>query len=59
MYEQIAQIRILLANLNTTMQALFQENEQLKKERTRETNRRKQISKGEINTALWCNGQHR
>ena len=41
MYEQIAQIRILLANLNTTMQALFQENEQLKKERTRETNRRK------------------
>lgn len=58
MYEQIAQIRILLANLNTTMQALFQENEQLKKELERLTEE-KQISKGEINTALWCNGQHR
>lgn len=32
MYEQIAQIRILLANVNATMQALFHENEQLRKE---------------------------
>lgn len=32
MYEQIAQIRILLANVNATMQALFHENEQLGKE---------------------------
>ena len=32
MYEQIAQIRILLANINATMQALFNENEQLRKE---------------------------
>lgn len=32
MYEQIAQIRILLANVNVTMQALFHENEQLRKE---------------------------
>lgn len=30
MYEQIAQIRMLLAN--ATMQALFHENEQLRKE---------------------------
>ena len=32
MYEQIAQIRILLANVNATIQALFHENEQLRKE---------------------------
>ena len=32
MYEQIAQIRILLANVNATMWALFHENEQLRKE---------------------------
>lgn len=32
MFEQIAQIRILLANINNTMQTLFHENEQLKKE---------------------------
>ena len=32
MYEQIGQIRILLANVNATMQALFHENEQLRKE---------------------------
>ena len=32
MYEQIAQIRILLANVNATVQALFHENEQLRKE---------------------------
>lgn len=32
MCEQIAQIRILLANVNATMQALFHENEQLRKE---------------------------
>lgn len=32
MYEQIAQIRVLLANVNATMQALFHENEQLRKE---------------------------
>ena len=32
MYEQTAQIRILLANVNATMQALFHENEQLRKE---------------------------
>lgn len=32
MYEQIAQIKILLANVNATIQALFHENEQLKKE---------------------------
>ena len=32
MYEQIAQIRILLANVNAIMQALFHENEQLRKE---------------------------
>lgn len=32
MYKQIAQIRILLANVNATMQALFHENEQLRKE---------------------------
>lgn len=32
MYEQIAQIKILLANVNATMQALFHENEQLRKE---------------------------
>lgn len=32
MHEQIAQIRILLANVNATMQALFHENEQLRKE---------------------------
>ena len=32
MYEQIAQIRILLANVNATTQALFHENEQLRKE---------------------------
>lgn len=32
MYEQIAQIRILLANVNAAMQALFHENEQLRKE---------------------------
>lgn len=32
MYEQIAQIRILLANVNATMQALFHENEQLRRE---------------------------
>lgn len=32
MYEQIAQVRILLANVNATMQALFHENEQLRKE---------------------------
>lgn len=31
MFEQIAQIRILLANINNTMQTLFHENEQLKK----------------------------
>lgn len=29
---KIAQIRILLANVNATMQALFHENEQLRKE---------------------------
>ena len=44
MYEQIAQIRILLANLNTTtMQALFQENEQLKKELERLTEENKSL----------------
>ena len=32
MYEQIAQIRMLLANVNATIQALFHENEQLRKE---------------------------
>lgn len=32
MYEQIAQIKILLANVNATIQALFHENEQLRKE---------------------------
>ena len=32
MHEQIAQIRILLANVNATIQALFHENEQLRKE---------------------------
>lgn len=32
MYEQVAQMRILLANINATMQALFHENEQLRKE---------------------------
>lgn len=32
MYEQIAQIRMLLADVNATMQALFHENEQLRKE---------------------------
>ena len=32
MYGQIAQIRILLANVNATIQALFHENEQLRKE---------------------------
>ena len=31
MYEQVAQMRILLANINATMQALFHENEQLRK----------------------------
>lgn len=41
MYEQIAQIRILLANLNTTMQAL--ENEQLKKELERLTEENKSL----------------
>lgn len=43
MYEQIAQIRILLTNLNTTMQALFQENEQLKKELERLTEENKSL----------------
>lgn len=43
MYEQIAQIRILLANLNTAMQALFQENEQLKKELERLTEENKSL----------------
>lgn len=38
MYEQVAQMRILLANINATMQALFHENEQL---RTREIGSRK------------------
>lgn len=33
MYEQVAQMRILLANINATMQALFHENEQLRKEK--------------------------
>ena len=28
MYEQVAQMRILLASINATMQALFHENEQ-------------------------------
>lgn len=32
MFEQIAQIRILLANVNSTLQALYKENEQLRKE---------------------------
>ena len=32
MYEQVAQMRILLANINATMQALSHENEQLRKE---------------------------
>lgn len=32
MYEQVTQMRILLANINATMQALFHENEQLRKE---------------------------
>lgn len=32
MYEQVAQMRILLANINATMQALFHENEHLRKE---------------------------
>lgn len=32
MYEQIAQIRMLLANVNATIQALFHENERLRKE---------------------------
>ena len=32
MYEQIAQIRILLANVNATIEAVFHENEQLRKE---------------------------
>lgn len=32
MYEQIAQIRILLANVNAYIQALIQENERLRKE---------------------------
>ena len=32
MYEQIAQIRILLANVNASIQALLHENEQLRKE---------------------------
>lgn len=45
MYEQVAQMRILLANINATMQALFHENEQLRKElenqRTREIGSRK------------------
>lgn len=43
MYEQITQIRILLANLNATMQALFQENEQLKKELERLTEENKSL----------------
>lgn len=30
MYEQVAQMRILLANINATMQALFHENISLK-----------------------------
>ena len=32
MYEQVAQMKILLANINATMQALFHETEQLRKE---------------------------
>lgn len=32
MYEQIAQIKILLANINATIQALLHENEHLKQE---------------------------
>ncbi len=32
MYEQIAQIRILLANLNSYLSSLLQENEVLRKE---------------------------
>lgn len=33
MYEQIAQIRILLANVNSYIQDILHENEQLRKER--------------------------
>lgn len=32
MYEQVAQMRILLATIKANMQALFHENEQLRKE---------------------------
>lgn len=44
MYEQIAQIRILLANVNATMQALFHENEQLRKELENQRNWQRRIN---------------
>lgn len=44
MYEQIAQIRIFLANVNATMQALFHENEQLRKELENQRNWQRRIN---------------
>ena len=58
MYEQVAQMRILLANINATMQALFHENEQLRKELEKLAAENKSLKEKSV-TALWCNGQHR
>lgn len=44
MYEQVAQMRILLANINATMQALFHENEQLRKELENQRNWQQKIN---------------
>ena len=51
-------MRILLANINATMQALFHENEQLRKELEKLAAENKSLKEKEV-TALWCNGQHR
>lgn len=44
MYEQVAQMRILLASINATMQALFHENEQLRKELENQRNWQQKIN---------------